>query len=450
MKTKILYIGLLLSISFPMSVNAISLANRWTMLEGYNQEGTDYYVDTDEIYVVKDSMLEGYTYQVLSQYGMIRYENDGTKSYFRLFNQDNDYLLFDFNLNKGDTCLCFMGAYNNPFADFPPELNTAGIDALSKWVIIDKYVTHDRQIMDMKLVGFDNHVKIVEGVGSEYFPFLLPNGFLYEGGASHYAICAFADEELLYSFDMDSHACSPSIVAHTHLRSGMVYEELSASNNIVALTDSLYGDTIVEGKHYLHHKHAMSSVVYNTLWRDDTTGMYVYFMQYQKEFLVYPYGVQVGDSIYISLEDLARAHDGALDHEGTLDWGTKKVIVCDVDTIVSQNGEQYRRIHYTKGWRGNKEQWFIEGIGSLYNGLWGENGDHESSYGYLYRVYNGNTMNIDVRLFEQYEGMCNEEPSAVPVIIQKDVIAPSKFLQDGHLYIIVWDGMVYDAVGGKW
>ena len=171
--------------------------------------------------------------------------------------------------------------------------------------------------------------------------------------------------------------------AHKYLQHGLSWQHILQRGEYFE-TQTLWGDTIINGKEYLRSQ--------GLFLRDDSTGLYFYSQRCDSDYVLFQYGAEVGDTILLFNSQYPRS--------GTIvefcdadDWGYWEGsygIVTSVDTILLLNGEPRRRIFYQSSmFMGTK--WYIEGIGG-FRGIKGENYDSEGYLAEMLCCYIGDTL----------------------------------------------------------
>lgn len=244
---------------------------------------------------------------------------------------------------------------------------------------------------------------------------------------------------------------SLSVQASKYLQTGLTWEIYLSYNRWGEYT--LLRDTIMNEKTYFIHSEYSHSEHNGFYLRDDDTGLYAYFPRYDLETQLYSYQLSVGDSLVVTNEDFLKAHWGMIepDWDGLL-FGTfdpRKGLVTSIDTIMLQNGEPRRRIHYQDG---SNQSWFIEGIGTA-KGLLGANVNDESSMAEetLLCCHTKNAILWD-------NGHCPDVKSYVscacelyddktPLTSSKTIPSASKKLINGQIVIETAEGRCYSILG---
>ncbi len=183
--------------------------NEWHVTNCYYGCSTDvYYTDGDTIVGGKNyKILNGYHY--ISRTFLLREDVASKKVYLNLFlsNSQQEYLLYDFSLNVGDSI-----DIKNPITPFPTDAGYYKVDS-----IVMKPVANSRSARHFYLSPTPSNTvnsdpaTWVEGGGSLSI-ITAPGGYPDINGAGHLS-CSFRNTELFYS-NLDSiTGCEPVILS---------------------------------------------------------------------------------------------------------------------------------------------------------------------------------------------------------------------------------------------
>ena len=185
------------------SYQNLKYADRWKVLVDCNTTVYPHYWVESNYSVLKDTIIGNYTYQLLSNNrGAIRYSDDGMKFYY--LSKSGEYLLCDFSLQVGDTCYAYIGTAT--YENEENSLQDAGFNLVQPWVvtsreIIDKRV-HIKMSWCVEELNYTFETEMIQGIGSNRFIFPMQTGFMMIGGAPSYTLCAFKEDDNIYSFDL--------------------------------------------------------------------------------------------------------------------------------------------------------------------------------------------------------------------------------------------------------
>lgn len=178
-------------------------ADRWRVLTDCRMNFDVDWVEKD-FYVVKDTIIGKYTYQLLNNKKCIRYSDDGMQFYY--LGDSAEYLLCDYSLDVGDTCYAYMG--DVMFDNMEQILLNAGYKLVQPWIVKSKDIIDQRIHMKMSCSytasgkAYESETEMIQGIGSRHFIFPFVTSAWFIGGAPSYTLCAFHDDENVYSFDL--------------------------------------------------------------------------------------------------------------------------------------------------------------------------------------------------------------------------------------------------------
>ena len=197
----------------------LSHATKWFGIQYLHQyPQNDYTPDiTSLTYTLEgDTLFKGITYQkicltheaehkVKAYNGAIRQSTDGQKVYFIPSGSNNEYLLYDFSANGGDTVYAYNG-----FSDISCEQmrNTADSGSiLAAWEILSTQTIDGRKHLKVREVDTQSSVEWIEGIGTKHILWPVGRG-CYATGMEirfHQTLCATDSEgNVLYSYDTDN------------------------------------------------------------------------------------------------------------------------------------------------------------------------------------------------------------------------------------------------------
>ncbi len=195
----------------------LPIANKWiTLYDLYGNSGIPDW--RESIFTLgADTVMDGKTYRRLLQdgrhyYGAIRYTEDMSKLYYR--SHSGEYLLCDFSLSVGDSCALYLN--DCPDIHIEQILQQFLGTFTPMWTVINKDWVDGRCHMMLSTTvtehfegeeGYTHTIsaEMIEGVGSRNVVFLTHSAVSvagWAGDAPRFSVCAFNDEESLYSFDL--------------------------------------------------------------------------------------------------------------------------------------------------------------------------------------------------------------------------------------------------------
>lgn len=181
----------------------IPFANKWKVLiDGSDVYGYPYWNEFD-YFVVKDTIIGEYTYQLLNNKKCIRYSDDGMQFYY--LGDSAEYLLCDYSLEVGDTCYAYMGDLMHD--NMEQILLKSGYKLIQPWIVKSKEVIDQRIHIIMACnynygITYEYETEMIQGIGSKHFIFPFMTSLYFDGGAPSYTLCAFKNNENIYSFDL--------------------------------------------------------------------------------------------------------------------------------------------------------------------------------------------------------------------------------------------------------
>lgn len=183
--------------------------NEWHVTNCYYGCSTDvYYTDGDTIVDGKNyKILNGYHY--ISRTFLLREDVASKKVYLNLLlaNSQQEYLLYDFSLNVGDSI-----DIKNPITPFPTDAGYYKVDSVAMKAVANSRNARHFYLSPSLSNTVSNTTAIwVEGVGSLSL-ITAPGGYPDINGAGHLS-CSFRNTELFYS-NLDSiSGCEPVILS---------------------------------------------------------------------------------------------------------------------------------------------------------------------------------------------------------------------------------------------
>ncbi len=229
---------------------AQSVANRWKNLMIAEVSPWDITYMDYEVRILKDTIINDLKYESVyycyegkkTEYECaIRYSEDYEKLFIVPQNYKDEFLLCDFSLNVGDICNAYWST--NQLKNEWEQIGSNDYPIIMPWKIISNEIIDGRHYVKMQLVIGEYEetqskweTMIIQGIGSPYFPYLLPSSPYCAGCATNFTLCAFFDKEQLYSYDLTSvgiiNECSNWRLINNPSDIDVIFPEENNSNKI--------------------------------------------------------------------------------------------------------------------------------------------------------------------------------------------------------------------------
>lgn len=204
---KIFFLTLLVLLSLPTvaQTTGIIYANRWKAIERCPSPEFSEWREVSYL-LGMDSVIEGQTYQTIilpDRRIPFRYSNDGLQLYYRGIRAE--YLLCDFSLPAGKKFRAYAGTGGCRYEE--DIWLDMGDSICPIWTILSNQLIDGCHHVVMAYTdkeGKEHQSKMIQGIGSPSGIFPASYEKYCDGTCERLVLCAFNDDEHLYSYDLTS------------------------------------------------------------------------------------------------------------------------------------------------------------------------------------------------------------------------------------------------------
>lgn len=295
-------------------------------------------------------------------HGAIRQSEDRQEVYYIPSGIDKEYLLYNFDVEQGDTIYAYAGFYDASCVEM--------IEYEQHQSITPAWIVQDIQVIDGRkhiTVQQDAHVvEWIEGIGTKHILWPVGRG-CYATGMEvqfHHTLCA-ADNEgnTIYSFDTDyigirNNCPDWTVLSQESKMSSLcdewhvLYEPFSSFSPYSTIHFALTTDTTINAQHYIKLESTEGkNTLYEGALREENKKVYFVPVGSNNEYLLYAFDAQKG-------EQLSNV------------WGGGRAEICknSFDAVVTDISDDTPRIFTLTLNRSEEEyyqiQW-LEGIGFM-------------------------------------------------------------------------------------